>query len=386
VSVQHARAPGLADLPGLRTFRSRSFRVLVALLLAGTGVVVIVAALATRAAMPLETGQFGIDLADYLAASRRLVESGSPYEAAMLEGPVAAQGLDRYRYPPPFAQLLVPVAGAQFPVVAGLWAAVQFVALVAAVWLAGSAAGLRSGAERALWSVVAVVCFVPVFDALWKGNVSGLLAVATAVMLSGDAAAGAGGALGSLLKVSPAVHLPALLSRNARTAAMAAATLAGVIAVSVALSPTAWRDYSVVLPNLLAGSSDYANNLAPHAVAQRLGAPDWLENGVRLGAVVASGLLVLLSVWCARSGRWPAAVTAGSGAALLLPAALWYHYLVVLLPLAAAAWARADGRARAALLLGGGLVSTIVLAPLGAIVMYPTILAVLLRTPTAAEP
>jgi hypothetical protein len=68
-------------------------------------------------------------------------------------------------------------------------------------------------------------------------------------------------------------------------------------------------------------------------------------------------------------------------AMLLAPAALWYHYLAVLLPLALYAWPAATRRQRCVLAVGSGLVSAGVaflpLALLGAGVMVTGTLAAL---------
>ena len=66
-------------------------------------------------------GQFAIDFGDYHGAARALVETGSPYAAEMLAGPVDAQGLERYRYPPPLAQLLAPLSVLALGAAAAIW-------------------------------------------------------------------------------------------------------------------------------------------------------------------------------------------------------------------------------------------------------------------------
>src|SRR4051812_40300301 len=101
--------PDLGALPGLRTLRSPTFRLVLAWTLAGIGIIVLGAAMLRQASQP--TGQFAIDLADYHGAAQALSRTGSPYAPEMLGGPVDAQGLGRYRYPPPLAQLLVPLSG-----------------------------------------------------------------------------------------------------------------------------------------------------------------------------------------------------------------------------------------------------------------------------------
>jgi hypothetical protein len=132
-----------------------------------------------------------------------------------------------------------------------------------------------------------------------------------------------------------------------------------VLALSVLLSPTAWLDFARVIPNLLSGPSVFANNLAPHSlVATALPALPLAADIARvlaLGAGVAA--LVVSAILARRSSGWAAAVTLGVAASLLIPSATWYHYLAVLLPLAAFAWARASSRQRVALIAGAGVVS-----------------------------
>jgi hypothetical protein len=70
-------------------------------------------------------------------------------------------------------------------------------------------------------------------------------------------------------------------------------------------------------------------------------------------------LVCMVAAWlmARRAHVVPVAVTLGTVAMLLLPAAIWYHYLAVLLPLATVAWCRARPRTRALLLAGGVLTS-----------------------------
>jgi hypothetical protein len=72
----------------------------------------------------------------------------------------------------------------------------------------------------------------------------------------------------------------------------------------------------------------------------------------------AAAASLVASAWVARrdDGRM-AAVLLGTVAMLLAPATLWYHYLVVLLPLAAMAWPRANPVARLGLLVSAGALS-----------------------------
>jgi hypothetical protein len=54
----------------------------------------------------------------------------------------------------------------------------------------------------------------------------------------------------------------------------------------------------------------------------------------------------------------PAAALAGTAATLIIPGAMWQHYLAVLLPFAAMAWPRAGAITRVVLFLGAALVAT----------------------------
>ena len=160
----------------------------------------------------------------------------------------------------------------------------------------------------------------------------------------------------------------------------------GVVALSILLSPGAWRDYLTVLPNMLAGSADEATNVAPWSMVARSGAPDWLASIVRLGSIaVALGALACSVSVIRRPGGLPLAATLCSIAMLLLPAALWYHYLVVLLPLAILAWPRAVGPPRAGIVVAGlcvsGGVAWLPLATIGWVVMASIIVGVLNARP-----
>ena len=152
----------------------------------------------------------------------------------------------------------------------------------------------------------------------------------------------------------------------------------------------AWRDYVAVLPNLLAGGADEATNVAPWSMVARSGWPAIAGELVRAASVlVAIGATVGAVLVIRRPmGAIPAA-TLATIAMLLLPAALWYHYLVVLLPIGILAWPPAGPRARAALVVAGACISAAVawlpLATLGAALFLIVSLAVQLRSTDAVS-
>lgn len=349
-----------------RTLGDGRFRMILATLLWVAGAVILALVLIRQAGLPLAQGQYGFDFLAYQRSSQLLMATGSPYDPSMLAGPVPAQGALLLKYPPILAQLLVPFANLPLDTANTIWLVIQAACAYAGVWLAGSAGGLRPSRERFLWTGVACTWFLPVFDTLWVGNISailvGLVGLAAYAGLRGGAAlAGLG-----LLKGIAGLAAPVALVRDRRTAFGALATAAIVIVVSALAAPAAWVDYIRILPNLIAGSPDFASNFAPDQVLGRL-APDipMLGQTTRIAAVVV-GIGALLS-GCRQARRrdgWAAAVTLGVVASLLIPSALWYHFFALLLPLGALAWGRLGAPARASLVGAGGLVTVGLAAPI----------------------
>ncbi len=342
-------------IPGARTLGSARFRMLIASVVVGIVGVLLALLLLARAGSP--TGQFGIDATDYLTAAERISVGASPYAAEMLGGPVDAQGTDRYRYPPTLAQLLVPLVALDHGNALWLLMWLQLLAIATAIGLALRMSGqLRP--EPALWAAAATVLFLPVFDSLWKGNVSGFLALLVVLAARGGATGGVAVGWATLLKIAPVTFVPPWLALDRRSRwGMVLVTL-GTVAVSALLAPTAWRDYLSVLPNLVAGSADHATNVAPWAMVARSGAPAPVGDIVRVISLAAAVAATVASVVVIRRpGGLPAAATLATAAMLLLPAALWYHYLVVLLPLAILAWPTATRSERVALVTSGAFVT-----------------------------
>ena len=390
-----AETSRLTAVPGLRTLAAPRFRVALAGVLLLTAIALLGSLLLARAASP--TGQFGIDATDYLTAAQRIAVGASPYADEMLVGPVDAQGTDRYRYPPPLAQLLVPLSAVPTSVALWAWFALGMAAIVGALLVALRTARMLHP-EAVLWSLAAACLFLPVFDSLWKGNVSGLVALLVSIAMVGGAAGGAAVALATLLKVVPVVFVPAWVIVDHRSRRGLVLTAIVIVAMSILVSPAAWRDYLVVLPNMLAGTADEATNVAPWSMIARSDAPAWLGQLVRLGSIAAAAAAVGVSVMVVRRpGGLPLAAALCSVAMLLLPAALWYHYLVVLLPLAIVAWPHATPGARGVLLLAALGVSAGVawlpLATIGWVAMASVIVGVLaspirggLSAPAALDP
>jgi hypothetical protein len=234
-----------------------------------------------------------------------------------------------------------------------------------------------------------VVLFMPVFDSLWKGNVSDIVAFLGVLAAAGLAAGGIAATSATFLKVVPLTLVPAALiglgrerRSTLRTIAITSGFALAVFVVSFVLSPQAWRDYAVVLPNLLAGNAPVATNLAPWAVAAQLGLPDPIPSLVRVASVVVALACLIASMWPSRADR-DARLLSATAAMLLLPAALWFHYLAAVLPFAALGWARATPRNRLVIIASAAAVTVGVawlpLATTGAVVVVLSLLRPLAR-------
>ncbi len=231
----------------------------------------------------------------YWLAARRLIEGQPLYDpAATIVTPFA------YLYPPPLAQALVPVAAV---VPSWLFSAGWTVLMgLALFWLAG----------RDVLRALALVAFPPVAVEFWFRNVHLFLAVLVVLGLRRAAPAFA---VGAAIKVSPGLGIPYLAIRGEwRNAAIATAVGAAMLAVSVVLSPDAWRAYV-----------DFALSVDPLQQSSFVAVP--------LPIRAAAGLIVALVA--ARLPRWAGDPLLVVAVTLALPS-LWVtglSLLVAIVPL-----------------------------------------------------
>lgn len=234
----------------------------------------------------------------YWLAARRIIEGQPLYDpAATIVTPFA------YLYPPPLAQAMVPVAAV---VPSWLFSAGWTVLMgLALFWLAG----------RDVIRALALVAFPPVAVEFWFRNVHLFLAV---LVVLGLRRASASFAVGAAIKVSPGLGIPYQAVRGEwRNAAIATAVGVAMLAVSVLLSPDAWRAYV-----------DFALSVDPLQQSSFVAVPLPIRAGV--------GLLVALIA--ARLPRWAGDPLLVVAVTLALPS-LWFtglSLLVGIVPLIAA--------------------------------------------------
>ncbi len=317
---------------------------------AGLATVALLASFRTIQAQP---AAFGLDLPAYVEGAKRLMATGSPYSEAIHNGPIehfAANIPIAYLYPPPLAQIFVPLTFVPFPLLAAAWAASQTMILGALLL----AVFRHFGGQVDWWSAsVILLCaaaFQPTSIAIFIGNVSGWIAIAVALMLLGGVrAVGASSAMLLWLKVTPGpLAIGAIIDRATRKSAAIAILL--IALVSFVLSPFAWVDFLAILPSLVAmPAAEIAINVSPSNVirAADLGGPFRL-----VPPVLVAGFLLLTYVNAAR-GRRLAWVASACGVYLCLSSTVWHQYMVVLVPVAVAVWPRASNTVR------GGIVLTL---------------------------
>lgn len=173
----------------------------------------------------------------YWLASQRLLAGEPLYDpAATIVTPYA------YWYPPVLAQVLAPVA-AVLPSMA--FTAAWTLLLLVCIWfLAG----------RSPLGALALIAFLPVAVELWFRNIHLVLAVLVVLGLRRWPALFA---IGASIKLAPGLGIVYLAARGRwRDAGAATAVGLAILAVSVALSPDAWRQFVDIVTARGAGESN----------------------------------------------------------------------------------------------------------------------------------
>lgn len=344
------------DLPVIRAWASDRFRLVVAgaLALVAIGMAAFMLAVLMAAdGVPLE------DFVAYYWGALRLAEGAPLFFPEQLDSPIPAVCFGCYIYPPFLAQLLVPMTAIPLETAKVVWYVLLALAGFGSAWIGATVGGARPSLERMLWTVAATALFFPVFHSNWLGNVSTLVALCVALVALGGVAGGAGAAFATWLKVSPLVYVPIALVADARARVTVVVALIVLLVPFVLLAPTPWLETPQMLWNLIRGEGDVYWNLAPASMADNIGWPDAATTFIR-GLTIVGGIgAFVAALWMARRpGGLPLATLLATVTLLLIPGTLWYHYLAVLLPLAAMAWPRAGAGLKLAL-VGGAIVTSL---------------------------
>lgn len=225
----------------------------------------------------------------YWLAARRLIEGQPLYDPTVtVITPYA------FLYPPPLAQALVPIA---YVVPSALFSLGWIVAMgIALWWLAG----------RDVIRGLAMVAFLPIAVEFWFRNVHLFLAVLVVLGLRRWCG---WLAVGAAIKVSPGLGIPFLALRGQwRPAIVATLVGLGLLAVSVALSPSAWAQYI-----------DFLRGLDPGGQSAFIPVPLPIR-------VVAAGFLMVIA---SRVADWRGDVLLVVAVTIALPS-LWFTGLSLL--------------------------------------------------------
>ena len=255
-----------------------------------------------------------------------------------------------YIYPPLFALVLAPLTSLGLVAAGRIWLLVVHAAFLASLWLLLRINPELPPAGRRLF-IAGALAFMPVYIDVKFQQVASvwlllLAASLWAALRRRSAAAGLFLALAASLKVIPVFLVPLLVRLGRWRAALSAtALLGGLTAVTMAAAPGSWQFFTVVLPRIGLGNSNW-DNASIDGLVSRFVALFPTAFGVftvQVGeAVVATAALAVLGLTFWRSGlggdqAWQLRLgTAATVTALLMVSSVtWQHHLVtLLLPLA----------------------------------------------------
>lgn len=377
----------------------RRFARFVCLLLAGAGWANI--AFLGNALLARRPPAAAFDLELVLEAARRVAAGASPYDPNAVASGVSARDLFS-TYPPFVAQALVPLSGLPtWVVLTGQCVGAALGLLVVAALIGRSPLGRPTAPladlslDTVLVAAAAAPFFFPLTVALLFGNVDAwfpllfglvVLAVPAASTIrtpsadrAGAMAGGVGLGLTTGVKIGPGLLFVWFAARASRRGAarrsvrqllavFAAGIAAGlaILAASVAVGGLApWQDYLAYLRQ--AGNVDLATwvNVGPASVAALIAGNDGLAQPIGLAVGVAA---LAGTVGAARLVEDPLeSLFLAILASLVVLPITWYHYPVVLVPVALAAWTRSR-RAPFARRVSVALLAALVIADLAILI------------------
>jgi hypothetical protein len=270
------------------------------------------------------TSGWGFDFSAYFDAAKRLVFTGSPYQASTLEGPFRPGPYGLYMYAPTFAVLLQPLTGLPFDVATVLWLVFRLALLVATCVLMPVSTPIRF----ATFGLVAIT--PPILEDMNLGNVSLIVTFLAVVAWRYTDKPAGGFALAAAVLLRPAmaaIGLSRLLAR--RYATVMWTIVGGLVLVAVSLpfvGLKGWFDYVTVVRHL-SDVTGVKRNFDMASLALSMDAPSWVVTGLLVaGYAIALGAILLTM---RRDGDLQFVVALG--ASMLLSPLLWNHYFTHLI-------------------------------------------------------
>jgi alpha-1,2-mannosyltransferase len=290
------------------------------------------AAIALMAASQIATARpLGYDLAAYTDAARRIVAGEDLYPLATRDSVYLGAG--EYLYPPLTAVLFIPLTFLPAELARAVWTAglVVLAGAIGVVLVRPVPGHLRP------WAVAAYALYLPLIAEVTLGNLNLVsLALCMLAWRWRDRVVVGGAALTAAvaLKLVP-IALPLFFVAAGRWRVVAAATGLGAAALLLTLPRFAdeWRAYIGLALEIAAAPATQAVPLIPSDLP------------IRLAMLAAAlGILTLAGRAARRDPSDPTPPALALAAMLFAAPAIWYPYLVFLLPLLAAVVARSERR------------------------------------------
>ena len=289
-------------------------------------IAIIVFVLVVGATLAAAGNTLGFDFLAYHQAAVRVLNGQPLYDMSFQ----TTGGFGLFYYPPTFAPLIV---------LFGLLSATTAVWTWTAILIASFAAGvviLPVSRTVRWWVVLLAGLSWPFVYAVKLGQVGPILFLLFAIgwrWLDDPVRLGASAALGTAVKLQPAIiFVWAILTRR-WAALLTGAAVLGVLAIAATLlgGANAWSDFAVLVRQV-GDPITTAHNFTPGAVAYQLGGSREIASFVQLACTfVVLGTVVAAARWATAEASYLVAVIASQ----LLSPILWDHYaMLLLLPVA----------------------------------------------------
>lgn len=295
--------------------------------------------------LTLDANALRFDFANYFAGAQAAAHGGDVYaDFKRLWGTQA--WTVAYIYPPFFALVLAPLTPLGLVAAGRVWLVVVQAAFLGALWLNVRLCPELPAAGRRLY-LLSAFAFMPVYLNLKFQQVATLwLLLLTAMVWAAvrrhDIKAGFAFALAASLKVSPLFFLPLFWRLNRIRLALSAGLLVlAITGASLLAAPGSWQFFTVVLPRIGLGTSNWDNGSLDGLVSRFVGFFPTAFGGATTTVgegLVGAGVLIVIGVTIWQAGVRPSSSwqlrlsTAALVTALLMVSSVtWQHHLVTLL-------------------------------------------------------
>jgi hypothetical protein len=290
------------------------------------GVIALVGVVAAAAISSSAAGTLGFDFLSYDLAVRRFFAGGVLYDQSF--DYTGAFGL--FYYPPPFVLLAAPLSLVEPALAAWIWTAFLVAAFALGV-------ALLPVDRRTRWVILLLGAISwPLVYAIKLGQVGPILLVTFAVgwrWMERPWRLGIATAVGTAIKLQPALVLLWALLTGRRRAVLAGVAVLGILAIAATIvaGPSSWVDQATLLARV-SKPIDTPHNMTPGRLAFEAGLPYGVAWAVQIANWVLVGVVVLAATFrCRPVASYLAVVIATQ----LVSPILWDHYaLLLLLPVA----------------------------------------------------